>query len=81
MPLLRTWSSGYLYKGIRSYPVITVLQNGTRLTVAADEAYLRESIRQPTVKIVDDFQTVMPNFPELKDEDVEALVKFIEGIK
>jgi cytochrome c oxidase subunit 2 len=49
--------------------------------VTADDAYLRESIRQPDAKVVDGFQPIMPAFPDLKDEEVEALVEFIEGVR
>ena len=59
----------------------TVLQNGTRLTVTADDNYLRESILKPKAKVVEGFQPIMPEFPDLKQDEVEALVEFIEGIK
>ena len=58
-----------------------MLQNGTRLIVTADDTYLRESISQPGAKIVEGFQPIMPTFPELKGEEVEALVEFIEGVR
>ena len=60
---------------------VTVVQNGARLVVTADDAYLRESIRQPNAKIVEGFQPIMPAMPELRDEEVEALVEYVEGIK
>jgi cytochrome c1 len=31
--------------------------------------------------MVEGFQPIMPTMPELKDEEVEALVEFIEGVK
>lgn len=71
---------GPTFKGLYQSRV-TVLQNGTRLVVTADDAYLRESIRQPAAKIVEGFPPVMPTLPELKDDEVEALVEFIEGVK
>jgi cytochrome c oxidase subunit 2 len=71
---------GPTFKGLYNSRV-TVLQNGTRLTVTADDAYLRESIRAPEAKVVEGFQPIMPTMPELKDEEVEALVEFIEGVK
>jgi cytochrome c oxidase subunit 2 len=71
---------GPTFKGLYNSRV-TVLRNGMRLTVTADDAYLRESIKQPGAKIVEGFQPLMPTFPELKDDEVEALVEFIEGVR
>jgi cytochrome c oxidase subunit 2 len=71
---------GPSFKGLYNSKVV-VKQNGARLTVTADDAYLRESIRKPAAKVVAGYQPVMPNFPELTDQDVEALVNFIEGVR
>ena len=71
---------GPTFKGLY-HSRVAVWQNGTRLTVVADDDYLRESIRRPAAKIVAGFQPVMPTFPDLKDEEVEALVEFVEAIK
>jgi cytochrome c oxidase subunit II len=71
---------GPTFKGLYNSRV-TVLQNGTHLTVTADDAYLRESIKQPASKIVEGFQPIMPSFPELRYDEVEALVEFIEGVR
>ncbi len=71
---------GPTFKGLYNSRV-TVLRNGMRLIVTADDAYLRESINQPGAKIVEGFQPIMPAFPELKSEETEALVEFIEGVR
>jgi len=71
---------GPTFKGLYNKQT-TVLQNGKKLTVTADDAYLRESIRFPNAKIVEGFQPVMPTISDLKDDEVEALVEFIEGVK
>ena len=71
---------GPSFKGLYNSKVV-VQQNGARLTVTADAAYLSESIRKPAAKVVAGFQPVMPSFPELNDQDVVALVNFIEGVK
>ncbi len=60
---------------------LTVLQNGIRMTITADDTYLRESILKPKAKIVEGFQPVMPDFSDLKTDEVQALVEFIEGVK
>lgn len=71
---------GPTFKGLYNSRV-TVLQSGSRLTVTADDAYLRESIRAPAAKVVEGFQPIMPTMPELKAEEIEALIEFIEGVK
>jgi cytochrome c oxidase subunit 2 len=48
-------------------------------TVTADEAYIRESILQPTAKIVAGYQPLMPTFQGLVTE--EGVVQLIEYIK
>jgi cytochrome c oxidase subunit 2 len=71
---------GPTFKGLYRKQEI-VLQNGKKLTITVDDAYLRESIRFPNAKIVEGFQPIMPAIGDLKDEEVEALVEFIEGVK
>ena len=51
-------------------------------TVTADDAYIRESILQPNVKIVAGFQPVMPSFQGLVTEDqILALTAYIKSLK
>lgn len=59
----------------------TVLQDGKPLTVMVNDAYLRESIRFPNAKLVEGFQPIMPTVSDLKDDEIEALVDFIEEVK
>ncbi len=73
-------SVGPTFKGLYNSRV-TVHQNGKLLTVTADDAYLRESIRAPSAKVVEGFQPIMPTFPDLSDDEVTALVEFIEGVR
>ena len=56
----------------------TKLKNGS--TVIADEAYLREAIVDPSAKIVDGFDDVMPK-PEITDEEVNLVLKYLETLK
>jgi cytochrome c oxidase subunit 2 len=48
-------------------------------TVTVDEAYIRESILQPTAKVVAGYQPVMPTFQGLVSE--EGILQLIEYIK
>ena len=71
---------GPTFKGLYNSQV-KVVRSGKRLTVTADDAYLKESIRQPALDVVEGYQPIMPPFPDLKDEEVEALVTFIKGVR
>lgn len=46
---------------------------------AADEAYLRQSIREPQAKTVKGYQPLMPQV-RLADDEVESLIAFIKAI-
>ncbi|QEM69293.1 cytochrome c oxidase subunit II [Geobacter sp. FeAm09] len=71
---------GPTFKGLFGARV-TVLKGRAKSTVTADEGYLRESIRQPGAAVVEGFQPVMPADPGLSDDEVTALVEFIEGLR
>jgi mono/diheme cytochrome c family protein len=53
----------------------TMLADGT--TVVADEAYIRESIVDPTAKIVMGYPDRMPPFDHLSDQELDDLVAYI----
>jgi cytochrome c oxidase subunit 2 len=56
------------------------LANGT--SVAVDEAYVRESILTPQVKLVAGYQPLMPTFQGLlSEENVMALVEYVKSLK
>ena len=67
---------GPTFKGI--FGRTTKLTNGS--TVAADEAYLRESIVKPEAKIVATFDDVMPK-PELTEEEVNAILEYLKTLE
>lgn len=52
-------------------------------TVTADEAYLRESIRDPGAKIVQGYQNIMPPdiAKDMSEEQVNDVIAFIESLK
>ncbi len=68
---------GPTFKGLFRRQV-KVLQNGRLQSVIADESYLRESIRLPAAKVVEGYQPIMPAYPDLTEEEIEAMVEFIE---
>ena len=67
---------GPTLKGI--YGRKTKLANGS--TIVADDIYLRESITNPSTRVVAGFDDVMPK-PELTEEEVNALVEYLENLK
>lgn len=54
------------------------LDDGTTVTV--DEAYIEESIRNPNAAIVDGYQGIMPAYDTLTDEQIEAIIAFIQSL-
>ncbi len=51
-------------------------------TVTADEAYLRESIMDPTAKVVAGFQPVMPTYQgQLTEEQTFQLIQYIKSLQ
>jgi len=64
-------------QGLFGKPVL--LEDGR--TVIADENYVRESILNPTAKIVSGFKPVMPTFQGLvSDEQLNALVAYVKSL-
>jgi cytochrome c oxidase subunit 2 len=50
-------------------------------TVVADASYIRESILNPTAKIVAGFQPLMPTFQgQVTEEQLLALTEYIKGL-
>ena len=63
--------------GVYNKPVL--LEDGR--TVTADENYVRESILDPTAKIVNGFKPVMPTFQGLvSEEQLNALVAYVKSL-
>jgi cytochrome c oxidase subunit II len=51
-------------------------------TVLADEGYLRESILQPSVKVVAGWEPIMPTFHgQVTEEEIYELIAFLRGLR
>src|SRR5229473_1574586 len=62
------------------YGARVLLADGS--TVAADEAYIRESILQPNAKIVAGYQPLMPTFQgQLTEEQILALIAYTKSLQ
>jgi len=70
---------GPTFKGLYGAPV-TVLTNGKERTIRADEAYLQESVRNPKTDVVKGYPDIMPP-TQLKPEELDAIVEYIETLK
>lgn len=51
-------------------------------TVTVDEAYVTESIREPTAKVVKGFTPSMPAFgpDQVSDDDIQAIIAFMQSL-
>ncbi|MEZ4553411.1 MAG: c-type cytochrome [Dehalococcoidia bacterium] len=49
-------------------------------STTADEAYITESIKNPTAKVVQGFAPVMPPFASLTDDQIAALIEYIKSV-
>jgi cytochrome c oxidase subunit II len=68
--------TGPTWRGLFGSRVQT--ESGKVLT--ADEAYLIQSIHEPSAEIVKGFSPIMPKF-DLSDEQIKAIVSYIETLK
>jgi cytochrome c oxidase subunit 2 len=56
------------------------LADGT--SVKADENYIRESVMDPTAKVVAGFQPIMPSFKgQVNDKQMDAIIAFIKSLQ
>jgi cytochrome c oxidase subunit 2 len=68
---------GPTLKGVWSHPV--ALRGGGE--VVADENYLRESILEPTAKVVAGYEPVMPTYKgRLKDKEITAVIEYLKTL-
>lgn len=56
-----------------------VFADGTKMI--ADEAYIRQSIKEPIAHIVKGYPPAMPPFAHLEESQVDALVAYIKSLK
>ena len=71
---------GPTFKGLFGSPT-TVTRNGQQVTVTADAAYLTRAIREPTAEVVVGYPPAMPPYAGLADNEVAALITWIESLQ
>jgi len=61
---------------------VTVIENGKEKTVTADEDYLRESILNPSQKVVKGFDAIMSSYKnDISEKDLENMITLFAGEK
>ncbi|NQW19606.1 MAG: cytochrome c [Chloroflexi bacterium] len=55
-------------------------RSGTRTALDAD-AYIAQSVREPTAFVVDGFPAVMPSFDLLSESDVKNVIAYLKTLK
>jgi cytochrome c oxidase subunit II len=71
---------GPSFKGIMGRREI-VVTGGKERPITVDDAYLKRSILDPHADLVKGFQAIMPAYGDVKPEELDALVEFLEGQK
>jgi cytochrome c oxidase subunit II len=70
-------SVGPSFKGVFGHEVVL----SDRRRVPVDEDYLRESILEPTAKVVAGFDPVMPTYQgRIKDKEITAIIEYIKTL-
>ena len=57
----------------------TVIVKGEEKTILVDEAYIKESIKDPSAAIVKGYDDIMPATEEMTDEQINIFIEFLKG--
>ena len=72
---------GPTFKGIYERE-ISILKDGKKINIKADDKHLIISILNPKEEVVETYSNIMPPFKDvLKKEEVEAIIKYLKGLK
>jgi len=71
---------GPSFKGISGRETV-LSRDGQTLTVPADRDYLRRAILDPGSEIVEGYPPAMPSYGHLSDQEIEALLDYLEEIR
>ncbi|UOD34548.1 cytochrome c oxidase subunit II [Deferribacteraceae bacterium V6Fe1] len=58
-----------------------VIKDGKEYTVTVDDEYIYVSIKYPEREVVKDFDSIMPPFDYLTDEQIKAITEYIKSLK
>ncbi len=70
---------GPTFKGLYGSKV-TVLTEGKKREIVADEEYLRKSVLEPAADIVEGYPNIMPKLPATREE-LDAIVEYLKTLK
>ena len=59
----------------------TVTREGQELTITADFDYLSRALREPSAEIVQGYPPAMPPYAQLTEEQIKALIAWMESLK
>lgn len=71
---------GPSFKGINNRAIL-VKRDGKEVEILADEAYLKRAITDPQAEVVKGFEPMMPPYPQLTEEELHAIVEYLEALK
>ncbi len=60
---------------------VIIIEDGKEKTVAADEAYLKESITDPAKQIVKGYDNTMPPYQDFTPEQLDDLIEYLRSIQ
>ncbi len=59
-----------------------ILKDGNVVEITIDETYLKRSILNPKIEVVEGYQNIMPKFKEvLKDDEIDAIIKHLKTVQ
>ncbi len=70
---------GPSYQGLFG-KTVTVVTNGEKRQVVADEAYIRRSILEPTADIADGFEPLMPPQEGITEEEIKSIIEYLKTL-
>lgn len=72
---------GPTFQGIAGRETLVVTAEGEQKIITADRAYLEKAILAPEAEIVIGFPPAMPAYPNLSDDELTALLNWLETLK
>jgi cytochrome c oxidase subunit 2 len=70
---------GPTYQGIFGRS-LTVVTNGEKRQLVADEDYLRRSVLQPNADIVEGYEPLMPRQEGITEEEIRAIIEYLKTL-
>lgn len=73
---------GPSFKGLYGTERAVVFEDGSKKTIVADDDYIKRSIYEPNVEVVDTYPKVMISYQQsVNDEQVKKIIAYLKSIK